>query len=146
MNFSELYKNFVRVASELPAIVLESAMEVKETIADLQVSQLVEGKTEKNTSIQPKYQSKVYAQMKKAIGAKPRLGTPDLKVTGDFHSGIYAKVEKDYIVTDSTDSKTGKLTDKYPDIWGLTKRNQAELNKEIKPVLQKRLRNEITRS
>ena len=146
MDFSRLYSNVEKTIENLENIALESAMEVKETIADLQVEQMEEGKTEKGKPIRPKYQSNVYATAKKAIGAKPPKGTPDLKLTGDFHSGIYATIEKNYIVTDSTDEKAGKLTEKYPDIWGLMKKKQAELNKEIEPKFIKRLRNEILSS
>lgn len=146
MDFTGFYTRLSRVISNLESIVLESAMESKETIADLQVQQMEEGKTEKGSSIVPKYQSESYAKAKKAIGAKPAKFTPDLKLTGDFHSGVYAKLEKNYIVTDSTDNKTGELTDKYKDIWGLTTLKQSLLNKEILPTLIKKIRNELLTS
>lgn len=146
MDFTGFNTRLKKVISNFDNIILEAAMESKETIADLQVEQLEEGKTEKGTNIIPEYQSESYASAKKAIGAKPPKFTPDLKLTGDFHRGIYAKLEKNYIVTDSTDDKTGMLTEKYPDIWGLSDQKQAQFNKEVAPNIAKRLKNELLAS
>lgn len=148
MDFTTFNERLKKVISNFDSIVLESAMEVESSIVDLQVKQLEEGKTYKDQPIKPAYQSDVYATTKKAIGAKPPKGTPDLKLTGDFHSGVYANYYKGakVIETFSKDEKAPRLTEKYKDIWGLTKKNQAELNKEIEPVLQKRLKNELLTS
>jgi hypothetical protein len=118
-------------------------MDVKETIADLNVEQLESGITNKGKPIRPKYRSKLYAQYKKAIGAKPPLYTPDLKAEGGFHSGIHARRYPNSIETDSTDWKAKKLIITYHHIMGLTNKSQKELNKEALPNLNKRIQDEL---
>jgi hypothetical protein len=143
MDFTEFRSRLARVIDNLDQMALDSAMDVKETIADLNVEQLESGITNKGKPIRPKYRSKLYAQYKKAIGAKPALYTPDLKVTGEFHSSIYAKRYPQLIETNSDDKKAGKLIEKYPDILGLTSKSQKDLNKEILPNLNKRIQDEL---
>lgn len=146
MDFETLGNNVSRVIKNLENIVLSSAMELKETIADLNVKQLEEGKRSDGANIVPEYQSDIYAKSKKSIGAKPALGTPDLKLTGDFHSGIYADRKTDYIFTYSKDSKADKLNSKYRQIFGLTAESIAELKPDLTEILQTRLTDELQAS
>ena len=47
--------------------------------------------------------------------------------TGAFYAGIFAKVEGEELVIDSTDGKSGDLKEKYgDDIFGLLKEEKAE--------------------
>lgn len=146
MNFKTLNRNVKSVISKLDEITLDSAMECKETIADLNVAQMTEGKRNDGKNIVPEYQSESYAIAKKAIGAKPPKYTPDLKLTGDFHAGVYAKKYATVIETESSDSKNAKLIEKYPKIFGLTKESQKVLNQEIQPKLTKKIKHELTTS
>ena len=146
MDFTTLQQNVSRVIKDLEKIVLDSAMELKETIADLNVKQLEDGKRVDGASIVPEYQSQDYAKAKKAIGATPALGTPDLKVTGDFHKGIYADLRGNYIYTYSTDSKADKLNSKYRQIFGLTKESIATLKPDLTEILQIRIKDELQAS
>lgn len=146
MDFGTLGNNVSRVIKNLDKIVLDSAMELKETIADLNVKQLEEGKRVDGANIIPEYQSDVYAKAKKSIGAKPSLGTPDLKLTGDFHRGIYADRKADYIFTYSKDSKADKLNSKYRQIFGLTAESIGELKLDLTELLQTKLTNEFTQA
>lgn len=117
------------------------------TIADLNVKQLEDGKRVDGKSIVPEYQSDIYAKSKKSIGAKPTIGTPDLKLTGSFHSGIYAsKKGNEYIYTYSTDSKADKLNSKYRMIFGLTTESIKELKPDVHSELYKRITNELRKS
>jgi hypothetical protein len=143
MDFNTLKNNLSGVVSKLEEMTLDSAMDVKETIADLNVEQLERGVTAQDKPIVPQYQSENYAAYKKAIGAKPKKFTPDLKVSGDFHRSIHAKRYNKLIETDSSDWKAEHLIEKYEGIMGLTKKNQAELNKEILPNLVKRIKDEL---
>lgn len=146
MNFATLQLNVSRVVKDLEKIVLDSAMELKDSIADLNVKQLEEGKRTDGNSIIPEYQSQNYAKAKKAIGAKPASGTPDLKLTGDFHKGIYADLKGNYIYTYSSDSKADKLNSKYRQIFGLTFESIATLKPDLTEILQKKLLNELQTS
>ena len=146
MNFSTLQRNVERVVDNFTNLVLESAMAHSEAIADLNVKQLEEGKRIDGGSIIPEYQSDVYAKAKKAIGAKPPLYTPDLKLTGAFHSGIYADRKQNYIYTWSTDGKTDKLNRDYKKIFGLTFDSKLYFKPILLEELLKRTRDELHKS
>lgn len=146
MNFQTLQRNVESVIENLNSIVLDSAMELKDSIADLNVKQLEEGKRVDDASIIPEYQSQDYAKAKKAIGAKPALGTPDLKLTGDFYHGFYTDRKPDYLYTYSTDSKADKLNSKYPKIFGLTVDSIATLKPDFTQILLIRVKDELQKS
>ena len=147
MNFTTLQRNVDRVIENLDSLVLDSAMELKQTMADLNVKQLEQGLRSDGKKITPKYQSKAYAKAKKAQGAIPSEGTPDLKLTGAFHSGIYAeKKGKEYIYLWSTDEKTDKLNAKYAKTFGLTTDSIGILKPDTTEILLKKITNELQRS
>jgi hypothetical protein len=114
-----------------------------DTMADLNVKQLEEGKRYDGKNIIPKYATNEYATFKKAIGAKPAKFTPDLKVTGEFHSSIYPVQKKDVIIMDATDEKKFKLEKKYDKILGLTKQSKADMKPDVLDELLKRTRDEL---
>lgn len=73
------------------------------------------------------YRSESYARLKKSIGSRAPFGIPDLKLTGDFHSGIFAKRKGSELTFGGTDSKTSMLTEKYDSILGLTEENRTDV-------------------
>jgi hypothetical protein len=147
MNFTQLQQNVERVISELDTIVLDSAMVLKSTIADLNVKQLEQGKRIDGENIIPKYESPIYDKAKKDIGSISPPMVPDLKLEGNFHKGIYAgKKSKDYIYTWSSDEKADKLNAKYKKIFGLTKDSILQLKPDLHSELYKRLLNELHKS
>lgn len=143
MDFTTFNGKLNKVIGKFDELVLKTAIGFSDLIADLNVKQLTEGKTEQGKSVVPKYRSKTYASAKKSIGSRAPSGTPDLKLTGDFHSSIYAKRRGDYIYTFATDPKTEMLNDKYRGIFGLTKQSANELSKEVTEKLTKTIRNEL---
>ena len=146
MDLAQLHRNLTDVIDNIDMIVLEAAMESKETIADLNTSQLEKGLTSENEEIEP-YYSPSYGAMKKAMGKRSPGMVPDLKLTGDFYSGFNAKLEKDWIEIHSTDYKETKLRKKYSDdIFGLTEENLGELGKYMIDDLTKKIRDELQKS
>ena len=135
--------NVERIVNSFNDLVLESAMAHSEVIADLNVKQLEEGKRIDGNSIIPEYQSDLYAKAKKAIGAKPPIGTPDLKLTGSFHAGIYADKKGNYIYTYSSDEKADRLNAKYRKIFGLTFDSKVYFKPILLDELLKRTRDEL---
>lgn len=135
--------NVERIVNSFNDLVLESAMAHSEVIADLNVKQLEEGKRIDGNSIIPEYQSDLYAKAKKAIGAKPPIGTPDLKLTGSFHAGIYADKKGNYIYTYSSDEKSDRLNAKYRKIFGLTFDSKVYFKPILLDELLKRTRDEL---
>lgn len=140
MDFAKLHRNFTELIEKLDDLVLKSAMELKNSLADLNVKQMEDGVGYDDQPITPEYQSKDYAKLKKSIGAKPPLGTPDLKVTGAFHSGVEAIKKDKAIVMWSTDEKTAKLDRKYPKALGLNKKSKTELKPDLIEVMLKETR------
>lgn len=146
MDLTQLHSNLTSVIDNLDTLVLEAAMESKETIADLNTSQLEKGLTSENEEIEP-YYSPDYGSMKKAMGKRSPGMVPDLKLTGDFYSGVYASLEKDWIEIHSTDYKEAQLRKKYSDdIFGLTEGNLGELGKYMIDDLTNKIRDELTKS
>ena len=98
------------------------------TMADANREQLTFGIDSTGNEIKPLYRSEPYARLKKALGSRSPFGTPDLKLSGAFHSGIFSKRNNKTIVFGGRDSKTGDLTSKYGDnILGLTEENRNNI-------------------
>lgn len=135
MDFAKLHWNFTKLIEDLDKLVLESAMELKSSLADLNVKQMEDGVGYDDKPIRPEYQSKKYAKSKKSIGSKAPLGTPDLKLTGSFHSGVEAVNKGKAIVMWSTDEKTAKLDAKYPKALGINKKSKEELKPDLLGIM-----------
>ncbi len=101
----------------------------------LNQSQLYEGKTTTGKRFH-KYAGRQYADVKNQMNPLPGWGNPDLNLTGDFYRAIFADLEGDDIIMDSTDEKSGLLQAKYDssptqltgdtgksEIFGLTREN-----------------------
>ena len=140
MDFAKLHRNFTELIDSLEELVIESAMELKSSLADLNVKQMEEGTGSDDKPIRPEYQNKNYAKSKKSIGSKAPLGTPDLKLTGSFHSGVEAIKKGKAIVMWSTDEKTEKLDRKYPKALGLNKKSKTENKPDLIETMLKRSR------
>ena len=144
MTLSELNRRVQ--ALEILKLFAQCVEENKEYIADLNTLQLAVGKDSNDKSLYP-YASDDYAKYKKAIGSEAPLGTPNLKLTGDFWEGFEAKADKDAnVFITSTDSKTGKLKQMYDDdIFGLTDKSKADLKTVLLPNLLNKTRHELFR-
>jgi len=116
-------------------LIIKAVREREAELADLNVEQLEKSKYSTGETIEPEYSSD-YASFK---GFK----NPDLKLTGDFHSGIFADVQGDVIEFDSTDFKASKLQGKYgDDIFGVTDEGLIETADMDLPEI---IDNELTR-
>ena len=147
MDFTQLHNNLNNVIANIDNIVIKSAMENENFIVDLNVSQLEQGQTSEGKSIEPEYRSPAYTQYKKLIGKKSPGAVPDLKLTGDFHRGFFARKTNDWIEIHSTDYKEARLRAKYSDaIFGLKTDNLKQLGQYILPDLIKNIKNELTAS
>jgi hypothetical protein len=124
---------------------VEAMVESKEEIIDLNVSQIESGITKEGIAIMPEYQSEEYAKEKKSMGSKAPLGTPDLKLTGDFLESARAEEyigsnpESSGLFIESTDEKADKLESWYDNIWGIAPVNAAELQELIIDNAQKKI-------
>ncbi len=102
----------------------------------LNQAQLYEGKATSGKRFR-RYAGRQYADVKNQMNPRPGLGNPDLYLTGNFYRAIFAELEGDNIIMDSTDEKSGLLQSKYDgnspgqlsadgegsNIFGLTREN-----------------------
>jgi hypothetical protein len=103
-----------------------------EEILEQNREQMLEGKTSKGKKIKPKYSTKSYANRKKKINPKPGLGTPDLKVSGDFHASIkLVKKGTDFIFKTDLGYAKKYVVPKYDDIFGLEPKRQKTFINEV---------------
>lgn len=144
MIFTSLKKAIDTIVSDLQRVADAAIDESLIDMADKNREQLSKGLNSEGV-IFSYYASDAYARFKKSIGGIAPLGVTDLKLTGDFHSGILAEKQGDNILFDSRDSKAGMLTDKYGDsIFGLTDKNKADITDNyIFPIITDWLQSQI---
>lgn len=146
MLFKSLKNTVDTIVGDLKKVAIEAIDDTLPDIADKNREQLEKG-LDSEGQIFSYYASENYARFKKAIGSIAPLGVTDLKLTGDFHSGIYAERAGDDLSMFSRDSKAGMLADKYGDnIFGLTDENKADItNNYIFPIITDWLNSQIRR-
>jgi hypothetical protein len=122
----------------IQSMIRETIEENKSIIEDKQIAQLDAGQYLDGGSIAPDY-SDLTIQIKKAKGQPYDRVT--LHDTGDFYRGIKLDLEDDSFTLDSSDSKTGKIVDKYGDVFGLSDQSKQELiEDQFKPTMIDKLR------
>lgn len=114
-----------------------------EKLAELQTEQMSVGHNARGCKI-GWYLNKDYAELKHTMNPKPGQGYVDLKLTGDFYEGVFAEIDMDDIIFDSTDSKSDDLQERYgEEIFGLdeemTKQFQEQFYDDIMEKIQKAL-------
>ena len=109
--------------------VLDSIAISSDRAVVMNIEQLLSGKTSEGSDIAPEYSMFEYSFFKQKLNNSPNFGTPDLKVTGDFHKGFNVRqdqLENGIFEIDSDDYKTSMLTDKYGEsIFGLNTDNTS---------------------
>jgi hypothetical protein len=140
MDFKTLHRNFLTLIESLEDTVLDSAMEQKNAMADLNVKQMEGGIGYDGKLIKPSYASFEYGKAKKAMGSIAPLMTPDLKLTGSTHEKTEAVRKSKAIAMMSTDEKYPELNDKYVTAWGLTKVSIEDLKPDNLESLLKKSR------
>lgn len=107
--------------------------EVQDQITALNTGQLLKGLTPQGQRLTPKYSRVRYARAKNQANPLPGLGTPDLKLTGKFHSEFYLTAKNKEFSLYSSDFKEEFLVKRYgkENIFGLTVENNKIVNYEI---------------
>lgn len=146
MFLSDLQRNVVNLRNNYQNIILNIVMEFETEIVDLNREQLLQGKTNQNKNITPKYQSDIYAKAKVSMGSKAPFRTPNLYLFGDWQSGLHFVRKNDYIQIESSDEKDVSLRNKYANILGLTSENWKYIIQEMTPKIVNRIENELTAS
>lgn len=100
-----------------------------------QKKQLYAGFDKTGNKITRKYRNNKYARVKNSMNPLPGLGTPDLRLTGAFYSGIGIERQGSVLHIESSDSKNDALESKY-DPFGLGGAYKKEfIDKSLRPNL-----------
>lgn len=120
-------------------VILTILRDIEPQLIDLNTNQLFSGVDSKGFLLKPPYADINYKDFKQTLNPK---GVVDLKLTGDFYDGFFAKVDKFPLVFGSTDEKSSELESKYgKDIFGLSKNSLTQIGKgTIAPEYIKELR------
>lgn len=118
----------------------EAIQENEAELADLNITQLQQGKDHEGDDIDPAYTP--FTKQIKAFKGQP-TDKVTLEDTGDFYAGMFAEVRGKKVLFGSDDSKTTKIVKKYGgQVFGLTDENKAEASQELlKPELIEKTRN-----
>jgi hypothetical protein len=115
-------------------VIQETMQESADTLADLNAEQINTGLKADGTEM-PDYSFRSVFQ----YGKPP--GPIRLRDTGAWQAGLYAKVQGDKVVFESTDDKDKMLTDRYGDnIKGLSEKYKAEaIREKVRPVFKNKM-------
>lgn len=136
MTVRELYHKFKALQTDFANVNASSEIgnairNTEEWLVELNREQLSYGFDSKGQKLR-QYSSYAYALDKERMNSKPGFLNPDLKLTGKFYEGFFAKYQNKKIIFGSIDSKTAKLKEKYgADIFGLTKENEEYYRNNI---------------
>ena len=142
-NFTQMSKRFQSLNPEKMYLITMSNQ--TEEIVEQNREQMMEGKTSKGKKIKPKYKNKSYAQKKKRLNSKPGAGTPDLKLSGDFHASLSLKKKgTDFLYETKLGYAKKYVIPKYDDILGLEpKRKKIFNNKTFKPEYVRKIKQHL---
>jgi len=135
-----MFENIKKIADEiktgLEAAKWEAIDNNLSTMADANVYRIERGKNADGNKI-GLLKSEPYARYKKSAGGIAPFGDVDLKYSGDFLSGLFAKRNNKTIIFGSTDEKSGMLQDKYgSNIFGLQEEQRTDIaNGQIIPEI-----------
>jgi hypothetical protein len=131
---TDYYKKIAAIKPEdIERGLLKVVEESRNQAIDLNTKQLFSGRDAEGQSLGG-YRNANYAAFKRSLNP---AGVVDLKLTGSFYDGFFAKTDKFPVMFSSTDEKTGELMQKYgKEIFGLDQENLEEFRQEIKPEVQ----------
>jgi hypothetical protein len=115
--------------------------ELQGVIVGMNKEQLSLGYDAQHSQLQD-YAQESYAGFKvDVVGSRAPLGTPDLKLSGDFYNGFKIILNASELIITSDDIKTLQLEGKYGDIFGLDSNHLEMLSiSYILPKLQQRIK------
>ena len=115
------------IVGEARAVISKTSREY----VDRNKKQMLKGESREQGLLIGSYRSPMYRDMKLQLNPEAK-GNVDLKLTGQFHAGLFAELEGDNIMMTSRDKKAGGLEEKYGDrIYGLNDENQTDYNSTV---------------
>lgn len=130
---------FDRIAAlDTNRVAANAIEETKETIEELNLEQMFSGLNSDGSEISPPYKEFTVAMKKRKGQPYDRV---TLKDTGSFYQGIRTEIVGNKVITDSTDSKSDKLQEKYgQEIFGLgTVFKSIYVNETLRPAFSRNI-------
>ena len=137
MTLREFYNRIKSL--ELQTMKEEAVIENKDKIVILNQSQLHAGQTTKERNIRPKYTKSYLKRKNKLSSYEAPDGVPDLYLTGEFYNEMDVIVENEEYFITSFDEKNVWLSERYKDIFGLTKKSKEEATKLVSNTFLKKI-------
>lgn len=110
----------IKLRAQVPIIIEET----KDVLISLNQEQLLKGVDSNGETLLP-YRNQNYALYKNSLNPLAGMGTPDLKLSGQFFKEWVVKVSNSEMEFDSNDSKTPNLVKKYGDtVFGLSEESR----------------------
>ena len=128
MSFKNLANN-TKILSDpkfIEGLIVKALFPLEAEMIDLNTGQLSEGLYSTGKKMEF-YESDEYAKFKKSIGSKVSP-VRDQKVSGDFYEGWTVEFKSNFVLFDSSDSKTSTIVKRDGiDVFGLTNKSVSEL-------------------
>lgn len=130
---SKYYTQLDNVGKGLEQEAYKIIANVQYQIVKLNTDNLLKGLTPLGQKLKPSYSRERYKRAKNKLNPLPGIGTPDLKLTGDFHKSFYVVAKNEQFSLEASDDKTGLLSKKYGEknIFGLTVEDNEIVNYEL---------------
>ena len=137
--------NLTKMLSGIDKIIKDAAERNNDELADIQTDQMQKGKNAIGGNI-GSLRSPSYGQRKKNRGGRAPFLQVDLKNTGKFQRGVFAKVAATGILLDSSDSKTSELKEKYDkngSIFGYNEDSKGLVREVLVPTIAFQIKRDI---
>ena len=92
------------------------------------------GSRGREKAIVPKYRNAQYEKKKHRMNPRPGLGTPDLKLSGELHKSLKARVKSSSVsfeITDTDSRKVEQVEKRWGDAFQLSKERWHAFNREV---------------
>jgi hypothetical protein len=129
-------------AFQVQKVAVKSLEQTKETIADLNVEQMISGIRSDSSDILPTYKDITIYLKKQKRQPTDRV---TLRDTGEFQRLTYVRVTDTSVIIDSSDEKSDKLQKKYgKKIFGLSDNFKSEyIREKLNPAFLKNAKLEL---
>lgn len=135
---SEMLNRFTRI--DVINEIQQSLYDTREVYIRQQKDQMLHGQ-KNNTGLIGRYKSPAYTERKYALSSVAGYGNVDLKLKGNFYSGIFVEIRDDVLVIGSIDAKASALEAKYGNkIFGLNETYKVPFIDTNRSVFIKRIR------
>ena len=142
MTINEKYLRFKGLQKDLDIVGMDAMRDTQDDFLRLNKEQMLQGQDNEGNRI-GEYEFGWYADFKSKLNPAAG-GTVDLKVSGNFHDGMFMNITAKNYLVDSRDGKTMVLLSWYPKAFGLSPDSKATYRSEyFFPAMMVRVRRQV---